>query len=323
MASRFTLAAAVGFAAGLAFSADARAGDPVRADALFQEALTLLDAGDWARACPKFLESYTADASVGALLNLGACHEREGKLLEAKARYLEALERNRSVSDSLRQEAVRAEVEKAMSALETRTPRILVTGLPVGAQLTIDGKPVQAIALAGVAVDPGEHVVRATAVGFKPSEVRVSLKEAERRPIALTLAPQPTPPTPAPPSGGPKLIVPGVMLLAGGLAAAGTGAGLLGLTAAKASEVRELCGQESRPPSCLGSPEAAAEASDISASAKQLEIAGSTLTAVGAAVAIGGLVLMVVSPSDAEAPAAALSVDVGPRRAGLGLHVRF
>src|ERR1035438_7696858 len=85
---------AVGITATLASGPEARAqtasNTNVAAEALFEEARSLLAAGKYAEACPKFADSERLGPSVATLLNLANCWEKSGRTATAWATYREA-----------------------------------------------------------------------------------------------------------------------------------------------------------------------------------------------------------------------------------------
>src|SRR5262245_43773346 len=104
------------------FASSARA-EPSRADALFEEGRKLVTRGRFEQACQKFAASQELEPSIGALLNLGDCAERRGKLLEA--RDLNRQARDLAVA---KKDASRAEFASARVAeLDAKIPRLKIT----------------------------------------------------------------------------------------------------------------------------------------------------------------------------------------------------
>lgn len=185
----------------VAGSATASADDG-EAERLFQEGRAAMLAGDFATACPKLAESQRRDPHTGTLLNLAACHEREGKVASAWVEYQKALTAARTEGQA---EKARL-AEQRIATLEPRVPwlkLVVPSGTPPDTKVTLDGAEIARAALGTeMPVDPGMHVV--TGAG---SEQRVDLREGERRSIVIaaeaTTEPKPErvivdPPAPKP-----------------------------------------------------------------------------------------------------------------------------
>jgi tetratricopeptide (TPR) repeat protein len=106
-----------------------------RSNALFAEAKRLLKQGDVAAACDRFADSHRLAPRSGTLLNLGLCHEREGKLAAARAELAEALVRARQDGRADREPiarehlaAVEARIIDARRQLLTRAEELLGRG---------------------------------------------------------------------------------------------------------------------------------------------------------------------------------------------------
>lgn len=84
---------------------------------------------------------------------------------------------------------------KELDALAPRIPQVLITVQGAeAAEVTIDGEPVPRAAI-GVKrpVDPGEHIIRATAEGRVPVKVEIEVAEGTTREVPLELSPIPRP----------------------------------------------------------------------------------------------------------------------------------
>lgn len=153
--------------------------NPAAAQALYDEARQLVQAGKFAEACPKFKESYELDPGGGTLLNLADCYEKQGKTALAWTTFKEALVA--AQRDGHRDRAEFA--NKHLGALENRLARLTVQ-VPASARipglsLSLDGSPLGDAAW-GVAipVDPGPHVVRAEAPGKRAFETSLDVSPA-------------------------------------------------------------------------------------------------------------------------------------------------
>ena len=137
------------------------------AQALFEQAPTLMAQGRPAEACPKLEESQRLDPGSGTLLNLARCYEQAGRLASAWNQYLEAAAAARSAGNKERE----SEARKRAEALRPRLPSLLIAvsaearAIP-GLEVLRDGQLVGAPQL-GVPIpsDAGEHTLEARAPG--------------------------------------------------------------------------------------------------------------------------------------------------------------
>lgn len=175
--TRRTLAPSLVLAACMGFSRAAWAGDAALAETLFRDGRALMDKGDYAAACPKLKESFTQDPATGTLLALGMCQEQAGQTASAWVTFGEAATRAKRDGRADREEAAR----ERMAALEPKLSRLTIDVDPSSASL--DGLVVKRDGVAvgkpawGSAspVDPGEHVIEATAPGKKPWKSAVTI----------------------------------------------------------------------------------------------------------------------------------------------------
>jgi len=164
----------------------AYAGDAATAEALFREGRALMDAGNYASACPKLEESYAQDPATGTLLALGICQERSGLTASAWATFSDAAARAKRDGRADRERAAR----EHMTALEPKLARLTIQVDPslaglAGFSVKRDGREVGAGAWgASVPIDPGEHVVEATAPGRRPFNTKLTVPA---QPVAQTV----------------------------------------------------------------------------------------------------------------------------------------
>lgn len=159
-------------------------GDARLAQALFDEARTLMEQKRYPEACPKLKESQRLDPGGGTLLNLAACHAAEGKTATALDEYREALGVANRDGRKDRIEVARAAIER----LDRDVPRVtvLVPHPVTGLDVKLDTTPLAAAAW-GVAtpVDPGPHAVTASAPGYVTVTVHVDVRSGERKVVEV------------------------------------------------------------------------------------------------------------------------------------------
>ncbi len=154
--------------------AEATADQRAEAQALFDDARRLMADKRFADACPKLEESQRLDPGLGTLLNLAECQAQVGKTASAWANFLEAAFQAKAAGQAKRENTARTRA----AALEPRLSRLTILAVP-GAKVEIkrDGAVVTS-SLFGTAVpvDPGEHVVSASAPGKTPWESKVTVR---------------------------------------------------------------------------------------------------------------------------------------------------
>lgn len=204
------VAAALALLVALASATPARAqtsaADKATAQALFDEGKRLMDAGQFAQACPKFADSEKLDPGVGTLLNLAVCYEKNGQTASAWATYKDAASAAANAGEAAREKYARDHA----AALEPSLAKLTVTvAAPVdGLQVRRDGEAVPSASLGlALPIDPGDHTVTANAPHYKSWSATVTVAKSATASVqipALEPAPEPTPaPVPAPtPSPG-------------------------------------------------------------------------------------------------------------------------
>jgi hypothetical protein len=163
--------------AGLLVPASLRAaGDEAGARVLFLEARKLAAAGDYAAACPKFEDSYRLDPGIGTNFNLADCYEHSGRIASAWARFLDVAAATKAAGQTDRERVARARA----GALEPKLVRMTlqVEAQAPGVAVVRDGIAVGAAAWrVAVPVDPGPHVIEASAPGRVAWKITVAVKE--------------------------------------------------------------------------------------------------------------------------------------------------
>jgi hypothetical protein len=191
-------------AGGIGAPGAAHAQTPDRAAQRFDAGIAALKLEKYATACAALEESYGLDANLGALIALGDCLERWGKLHSAALRF-EALIAAVSGDDAAVSAYRAPQLEYARAALARLTPRIpelrlsFPTPSPPELRVILDGQILEApTPEQAVRLDPGRHVIETQAPGRDPWRLEVELKVAEHRSVQLELGPAPASP-PSPP----------------------------------------------------------------------------------------------------------------------------
>ncbi|MDP9003009.1 MAG: hypothetical protein M3O46_23195 [Myxococcota bacterium] len=176
------------------------ANDKVAAQALFEDGRKLVNAENYAEACPKFADSERLDPSPSTLLNLANCWEKLGRSATAWATYKEA----ESAANAVKRPDYMATAQRHADALSPKLSRLTIhvqqptAGLQVKRDGTWVGIPEWGSA---IPVDPGAHAVEASAAGYKPWTTNV---DVARDGAQLTVSVPPLDPLPVetpPPAG--------------------------------------------------------------------------------------------------------------------------
>jgi hypothetical protein len=244
-----TQAAVFAVAATLTAAADGQeASDLQRAERDFRQALADEDAGAWEKALAEFVEAgaLAHKETPQFLYHRGLCHAKLGKLVLARAELVEAAAR-------AQQEGLENVATTSKAQLAEVQPRIASLALTPPARGEVTAASVDGVDATGklgtdIDLDPGVHEVHVTYAGAPPANLHVTLRDGERRALAIpepALAPSPgTPPTVLEATrhgaGSGKTI--GWILLGSGAALGAVGAVFWVLRDGTVSTLSPLCG---------------------------------------------------------------------------------
>jgi hypothetical protein len=312
------------------------AGDAAVAEALYRDGLALMDAGSYAAACPKLAESDAQDPATGTVLALAVCLEELGHTASAWATYAEAASRAKRAGQSDREDAAREHA----AALEARLSRLTIEIAPEAQQvneLTVkrDGVPVGSATWGtAVPVDPGEHVVEASAPGKAAWKTVVTIAagaDAQRVLVPLLVDAEPgtealstsTPSADATPdepeaAEGPPLRTIGLVVGGAGIVGLGVG-GFFGLRA------KSLNDESNEGDHCSSTNECDAFGGGKRDDAKSAATISTVAFVAGGLLAAGGVALFIVGSANDEPTAARLVATpvVGPTEAAVVMQGTF
>ncbi|MBI3206977.1 MAG: hypothetical protein HYZ29_35900 [Myxococcales bacterium] len=154
---------------------------------LFEQGRKLMADKAYPKACAKLAESQRLDPAPGTLLNLAVCHEAEGKTATAWAEFNDALSLakrdGRKDRIGLATQHL-ANLEARLSRLTIDVPAVSrVSGLEIKLDGSRVGRPAWGTA---IPVDPGAHLVTASAPGWKDWQTEITLGEtSDRKTVAV------------------------------------------------------------------------------------------------------------------------------------------
>jgi len=146
------------------------------AQALFDDAKSLMKQGDYAAACPKLEESQRLDPALGTLLNLADCREKEGNVATAWSLFRDAESLAKRGGHSDAEEVAHSRVV----ALTAQVPRLLIKvtpGQPKRLRIVRNDVDVGAPQWGtAVPLDPGRYELVASAPGHQEFRTSVTLE---------------------------------------------------------------------------------------------------------------------------------------------------
>ncbi|MGH7329643.1 MAG: PEGA domain-containing protein, partial [Polyangiaceae bacterium] len=310
------------------------ASNEAAAQALFDQARTLMQSGKLAEACAKFAESNRLSPGAGTMLNLGACYEKNGQTASAWATYADAA----SAADKANRKDWATRAKTRMAALAPDLSKLTITvpveskvdGLEVKRDDVVVGETSWGVA---IPVDPGAHVVSASAPGYKPwtTNVQIGAKKAEvaasvpplqidpaaaaqppgDEPPASRVLPPPAAPPPEESSRGDAQRYVGVGVGAVGVVGIGLGAVFGILASSKKSDAAKDCNADLSACNDTG-----VQSMDSARSRATISTVGFIA---GGALLAAGVVLFVTAPKGAEPKT--VGIGVTPNGNGASLAV--
>lgn len=313
-------------------SAQTKSGSSAAAEAMFKQGRDLMVEGKFAEACRKFEASQQLEPGLGTMLNLAECYEKTGRTASAWAEYRKAVPLARAAGSKARQDLASERAQALEQRLSTLTIRA-VGGEAVGAQLEVrrDGLPLQPAELgSAIPVDPGEHVIEASAPGRKawsskinvgPDGAKVSVEIPQLEATSSTApgagagassgtpvvtATTSEPPADRPTSSGSAQRTAGLVLGGVGVVGVGLGAYFGVRSFSKWSDAKDACSDY--PYDC------GTEGTDLRASASSAGTTSTIAFIAGGALLATGVVLYLTAPTKKTSVALA----VGAQSVSLG-----
>lgn len=153
----------------------------VEAEALFRDGKRLMKEGKLGEACDKFEASERLESSVGTLLNLADCREKNGQIATAWGLFLEAERQTRSDKS---QKALGKTARDRAGKLEPRVSYLIINvpddSRVDGLVITRNGEPVDELTWnRAIPVDGGQYLIAGKAPGHEEWSTSVTV-DAEK-----------------------------------------------------------------------------------------------------------------------------------------------
>src|SRR5512143_1351640 len=166
---------AVAVVTGLVLQGGVARAQSAGAEALFRDGRSLIKQGKLDAGCDKLEASEKLESSVGTLLNLGDCREKQGRYATAWAAFRKAEdEAKRDGNDKKRQAEAKRRAQKLEDSLAQITIQVGPSSKSDGLVVKRDGETLDpAVWGTAIVVDPGNHKIVAEAPGEKPWSTEV------------------------------------------------------------------------------------------------------------------------------------------------------
>jgi len=279
----------------------------------FERAVKLYGEDDFRAALIEFNRAYELAPNWSVLYNIGQSYYQ----LRDYPNAVGTLEKYVAQGGKAIPPDRRAQVDREIVELQGRVAHVTLHVSSPGAEVTLDDVPVGTSPITtATLVGAGRHTFRAEKVGFPPETKIVDVAGGDNLTVTLTFAAPtpgavvPTTPVVAPPPAKPNYTPAIATLVVGGVGLA-VGAVFGGLAIGNKSSLQGECKGTACPPSASG---------DVD-SFNRNTTASTVGFAVGGAVVVAGVVLLVTAKGQpaAPAPAAGLSIRpwVGPGAGGV------
>lgn len=267
------------------------AADKATAQTLYDDGMKLVAKKQYEAACKKLEESDRLDPGMGTKYRLAECYENLGRTASAWVLFREVADEAKATAQADREKRARERATKLAPKLSHLTINVTSSkGLEVKRDGAVIGEGQFG---AAVAVDPGPHVVEASAPGKKPFSKTVDVAATTDETITIPmLEDQPVVvDAPKPSDDGKK----GEWQKPAALIAGGVGVVALGVSTALVLSARSLMSDsEAR---CVGNL-CDAEGIDLRDRAVSRGNIATAFFVVGAVAIAGGAVLYLTAPSD-------------------------
>ncbi|MDO9020992.1 MAG: hypothetical protein Q7V43_28965 [Myxococcales bacterium] len=147
----------------------------------FERAIVLFESGNASGALAEFQRAHELSGRASVLYNIGATYQA----LHDYPQAIEALRRFLAEGDS-RPSPQRELAQRALRQMEPFVARLRLVRSPADAAVALAGRTLTGDV---VTVGPGTHTLSATAPGYEPQQVQVTVVSGDEREVRLSLSP--------------------------------------------------------------------------------------------------------------------------------------